>query len=98
MARGLEHIANIFKKHVTDADGHEDTEKHVLIRKLVELHDKYMVSVTAYSQNRTLFYKTLKEEFESFCGQTSMEALQMLSYSQHSATESSSRNGEVRRS
>ncbi|CAA7048116.1 unnamed protein product [Microthlaspi erraticum] len=70
MARGLEHIANIFKKHVTDADGHEDTEEHVLIKKLMELHDKYLVYVTKYSHNHTLFYKTLKEEFESFCRQT----------------------------
>ncbi|CAB80750.1 putative cullin-like 1 protein [Arabidopsis thaliana] len=84
--RGLEPVANIFKQHVTAEGNAlvqqaEDTatnqvantasvQEQVLIRKVIELHDKYMVYVTECFQNHTLFHKALKEAFEIFCNKT----------------------------
>ncbi|XP_022727598.1 cullin-1-like isoform X3 [Durio zibethinus] len=45
-------------------------QEQVLIRKIIELHDKYMVYVTECFQNHTLFHKALKEAFEVFCNKT----------------------------
>ncbi|CAH2071938.1 unnamed protein product [Thlaspi arvense] len=86
IARGLEPVANIFKQHVTAEGNAlvqqaEDTatnqaantangQEQVLIRKVIELHDKYMVYVTECFQNHTLFHKALKEAFEIFCNKT----------------------------
>ncbi|KAL0876809.1 hypothetical protein Bca101_026514 [Brassica carinata] len=42
----------------------------VLIRKVIELHDKYPVYVIECFQNHTLFHKALKEAFEIFCNKT----------------------------
>ncbi|KAH0978537.1 hypothetical protein GBA52_028256 [Prunus armeniaca] len=39
----------------------------VLVRKIIELHDKYMAYVTDCFLNHTLFHKALKEAFEVFC-------------------------------
>ncbi|CAF2125578.1 unnamed protein product [Brassica napus] len=86
IAKGLEPVANIFKQHVTAEGNAlvqqaEDTatnqaantasvQEQVLIRKVIELHDKYMVYVVECFQNHTLFHKALKEAFEIFCNKT----------------------------
>ncbi|KAG5628236.1 hypothetical protein H5410_013454 [Solanum commersonii] len=72
--RGLDPVANIFKQHVT-AEGTalvkqaEDaaSNKKVFVRKVIELHDKYLAYVNNCFQNSTLFHKALKEAFELFC-------------------------------
>ncbi|WMV10144.1 hypothetical protein MTR67_003529 [Solanum verrucosum] len=72
--RGLDPVANIFKQHVT-AEGTalvkqaEDaaSNKKVFVRKVIELHDKYLAYVNNCFQNSTLFHKVLKEAFELFC-------------------------------
>lgn len=42
-------------------------QEQVFVRKVIELHDKYMAYVTDCFQNNTLFHKALKEAFEVFC-------------------------------
>ncbi|KAA3480932.1 Cullin-1-like protein [Gossypium australe] len=72
--RGLEPVSSIFKQHVT-AEGTalvkhaEDaaSSKKVFVRKVIELHDKYLAYVNDCFQNHTLFHKALKEAFEVFC-------------------------------
>nr|CAD1828429.1 unnamed protein product [Ananas comosus var. bracteatus] len=72
--RGLDPIAQIFKQHVT-AEGTalvkqaEDaaSNKKVFVRKIIELHDKYLAYVNDCFQNHSLFHKALKEAFEVFC-------------------------------
>ncbi|KAH0913681.1 hypothetical protein HID58_037002 [Brassica napus] len=76
--QGLEPVAVAFRLHVT-AEGNslikqaEDAatsgivEEQVLVRKIIDLHDKYMAYVTDCFQNHTLFHKSLKEAFEIFC-------------------------------
>ncbi|GLT79422.1 hypothetical protein SLA2020_509110 [Shorea laevis] len=39
----------------------------VFVRKVIELHDKYLARVNDCFQNHTLFHKALKEAFEVFC-------------------------------
>ncbi|KAG6766548.1 hypothetical protein POTOM_030635 [Populus tomentosa] len=39
----------------------------VFVRKVIELHDKYLAYVNDCFQNHTLFHKALKEAFEVFC-------------------------------
>ncbi|KAH9683396.1 Cullin-1 [Citrus sinensis] len=51
--RGLDPVSNIFKQ--------------VFVRKVIELHDKYLAYVNDCFQNHTLFHKSLKEAFEVFC-------------------------------
>ncbi|GLU07429.1 hypothetical protein SLE2022_243890 [Rubroshorea leprosula] len=84
--KGLEPIANTFKQHVTnegtvlvqqaeDAASNQATTssgapEQVLIRKIIELHDKYMAYMTDCFSNNTLFHKALKEAFEVFCNKT----------------------------
>lgn len=67
-------IAKIFKQHVTEEGGEDNkaindqvasAKEQVLIRKVIELHENYMV--TECFQNHTLFYKALKRAFESLC-------------------------------
>ncbi|KAJ0231113.1 Cullin protein [Hirschfeldia incana] len=75
---GLEPVAEAFRLHVTaegnalvkqaeDAATSGSVEEQVLVRKMIDLHDKYMVYVTDCFQNHTLFHKALKEAFEIFC-------------------------------
>ncbi|KAL7172197.1 hypothetical protein ACSBR2_031818 [Camellia fascicularis] len=80
--KGLDPVANIFKQHVT-AEGmalvqqaEDATSKkklmwqsliQVFVRKVIELHDKYMAYVNDCFANHTLFHKALKEAFEVFC-------------------------------
>ncbi|KAG4133226.1 hypothetical protein ERO13_D08G083600v2 [Gossypium hirsutum] len=84
--RGLDPVANIFKPHITaegtalvqqaeDATSNQASsapgvQEQVLIRRTIELHDKYMAYVTDCFQNHTLFHKALKEAFEVFCNKT----------------------------
>ncbi|XP_024626404.1 cullin-1 [Medicago truncatula] len=51
----------------TSSSGFQD---QVLIRKFIELHDKYMAYVNNCFMNHTLFHKALKEAFEVFCNKT----------------------------
>ncbi|CAI0413509.1 unnamed protein product [Linum tenue] len=45
-------------------------QEQVLIRKVIELHDKYLAYVSDCFQNHTLFHKAMKEAFEIFCNKT----------------------------
>ncbi|CAI0379172.1 unnamed protein product [Linum tenue] len=45
-------------------------DSQVLIRKVIELHDKYLAYVSDCFQNHTLFHKAMKEAFEIFCNKT----------------------------
>ncbi|CAH1418462.1 unnamed protein product [Lactuca virosa] len=42
-------------------------QEQVFVRKVIELHDKYMTYVNDCFMNHTLFHKALKEAFEVFC-------------------------------
>ncbi|CAH8250975.1 unnamed protein product [Arabidopsis lyrata] len=84
--QGLDPVADLFKQHVTaegnalikqaaDAATNQDAsaggvQDHVLVRKEIELHDKYMVYVDECFQKHSLFHKALKEAFEVFCNKT----------------------------
>ncbi|OMP06647.1 hypothetical protein COLO4_07999 [Corchorus olitorius] len=86
ITKGLDPVANIFKQHITaegtalvqqaedaasnQASNTAGVQEQVLIRKIIELHDKYMTYVTDCFQNHTLFHKALKEAFEVFCNKT----------------------------
>lgn len=62
-------------KQAEDAASNKKAEKkdviglqeQVFVRKIIELHDKYMAYVTDCFQNHSLFHKALKEAFEVFC-------------------------------
>ncbi|XP_042458265.1 cullin-1 [Zingiber officinale] len=42
-------------------------QEQVFVRKIIELHDKYLAYVNDCFQNHSLFHKALKEAFEVFC-------------------------------
>ncbi|CAI0467384.1 unnamed protein product [Linum tenue] len=77
--RGLEPVSSIFKQHVTGegtalvkqaedaASNKKSVGLQVFVRKVIELHDKYLAYVSDCFQNHTLFHKALKEAFEIFC-------------------------------
>ncbi|XP_057461540.1 cullin-1-like [Actinidia eriantha] len=81
--KGLDPVANIFKQHVTaegtalvqqaeDAASNKaehtgGSQEQVFVRKVIELHDKYMACVNDCFGNHSLFHKALKEAFEVFC-------------------------------
>ncbi|KAK3417908.1 hypothetical protein EUGRSUZ_H03894 [Eucalyptus grandis] len=62
-------------KQAEDAASNEKAEKkdvvglqeQVFVRKISELHDKYLAYVKDCFQNHTLFHEALKEAFEAFC-------------------------------
>lgn len=62
-------------KQAEDAASNKKAEKkdvvgfqeQVFVRKVIELHDKYMAYVTDCFQSHSLFHKALKEAFEIFC-------------------------------
>lgn len=62
-------------KQAEDAASNKKVEKkdvvglqeQVFVRKVIELHDKYLAYVSDCFQNHTLFHKALKEAFEIFC-------------------------------
>ncbi|CAN1834125.1 CUL1 [Linum perenne] len=83
--KGLDPVATIFKQHITaegtvlvqqaeDAASNQSAngggQEQVLIRKVIELHDKYLAYVSDCFQNHTLFHKAMKEAFEIFCNKT----------------------------
>lgn len=84
--RGLEPVSSIFKQRVSDeglalvnqaidaannqAENVRSVHEQVLVRKIIELHDKYMVYVCNCFMNQSLFHKALKEAFEIFCNKT----------------------------
>ncbi|CAN4101184.1 unnamed protein product [Withania somnifera] len=81
--KGLEPVANMFKQHVTaegmvlvqqaedsasnKAESSSGSQEQVFVRKVIELHNKYMTYVTDSFANNSLFHKALKEAFEVFC-------------------------------
>lgn len=81
--KGLDPVANMFKQHVTaegmalvqqaeeaasnKAESSGGPQEQVFVRKIIELHDKFMAYVTDCFVNHTLFHKALKEAFEVFC-------------------------------
>ncbi|XP_051129469.1 cullin-1-like [Andrographis paniculata] len=62
-------------KQAEDAASNKKAEKRdvvglqeqIFVRKVIELHDKFMAYVNNCFQNHTLFHKALKEAFEVFC-------------------------------
>ncbi|KAJ3669563.1 hypothetical protein LUZ60_011513 [Juncus effusus] len=75
-------------KQAEDAASNKKAEKRdtvgmqeqIFVRKIIELHDKYLAYVTECFQDHSLFHKALKEAFEVFCnkgvgGSTSAELL-----------------------
>ncbi|KAJ8497996.1 hypothetical protein OPV22_008548 [Ensete ventricosum] len=62
-------------KQAEDAASNKKAEKRdvvglqeqVFVRKIIELHDKYLAYVNDCFQNHSLFHKALKEAFEVFC-------------------------------
>ncbi|KAG1338628.1 cullin-1 [Cocos nucifera] len=62
-------------KQAEDAASNKKAEKkdvvglqeQVFVRKVIELHDKYLAYVNNCFQNHSLFHKALKEAFEVFC-------------------------------
>ncbi|CAL9051258.1 unnamed protein product [Musa acuminata subsp. burmannicoides] len=62
-------------KQAEDAASNKKAEKRdvvglqeqVFVRKVIELHDKYLAYVNDCFQNHSLFHKALKEAFEVFC-------------------------------
>lgn len=62
-------------KHAEDAASNKKADKkdvvglqeQVFVKKVIELHDKYLAYVNDCFQNHSLFHKALKEAFEVFC-------------------------------
>ncbi|KAL3834094.1 hypothetical protein ACJIZ3_008830 [Penstemon smallii] len=83
ISKGLEPVANLFKQHVSsegmvlvqqveDAVGNKagnaaGAQEQSFVRKVIELHDKYLAYVNNCFLNDTLIHKALKEAFEGFC-------------------------------
>ncbi|KAK9086507.1 hypothetical protein Syun_028901 [Stephania yunnanensis] len=65
-------------KQAEDAASNKKAEKRdmvglqeqVFVRKVIDLHDKYLAYVTNSFMNHTLFHKALKEAFEVFCNKS----------------------------
>ncbi|KAE8705094.1 Cullin-2 [Hibiscus syriacus] len=82
LPRGLDPVAEIFKQHVTAegttlaqqaevaASNGSSVQAQDLMRKLIELHDRYMAYVTDCFQNHYLLHKALKVAFEVLCNKT----------------------------
>ncbi|XP_013586607.1 PREDICTED: cullin-1-like isoform X2 [Brassica oleracea var. oleracea] len=77
--KGLEPVADAFRIHVAregnalikqaqDAAANGSlVEAQVLVGKIIDLHEKYMVYVLDCFKNHTFFHKALKEAFKVFC-------------------------------
>nr|ACS69068.1 CULLIN1-like protein 1 [Lilium longiflorum] len=79
LVKQAEDVASNRKIEKRDVAG---LQEQVFVRKVIELHDKYMQYVNDCFQNHTLFHKALKEAFEVFCnkgvaGSSSAELLAM---------------------
>ncbi|GJN31888.1 hypothetical protein PR202_gb20343 [Eleusine coracana subsp. coracana] len=72
-----QHVTNegtTLVKQAEDAASNKKPEKdmvglqeQIFVRKIIELHDKYLAYVIDCFQGHTLFHKALKEAFEVFC-------------------------------
>uniref|UniRef100_A0A1D1XSE8 Cullin-1 n=1 Tax=Anthurium amnicola TaxID=1678845 RepID=A0A1D1XSE8_9ARAE len=68
-------VGTTLVKQAEDAASNKKAEKRdvvglqeqVFVRKVIELHDKYLAYVNGCFQNHSLFHKALKEAFEVFC-------------------------------
>ncbi|XP_057440709.1 cullin-1-like isoform X2 [Lotus japonicus] len=78
--QGFDHVTSVFKKHITNegtilvqqaeeaaSNQFNHLTLQVLVRKFIELHDKYMNYVNDCFMNHSQFHKALKEAFEVFC-------------------------------
>ncbi|KAI8016143.1 Cullin-1 [Camellia lanceoleosa] len=75
--RGLDPVSSICKQFgwvflyadilLEDKKDVVGLQEQVFVRKVIELHDKYMAYVNNCFMNHTLFHKALKEAFEVFC-------------------------------
>ncbi|PSR85142.1 Cullin-1 like [Actinidia chinensis var. chinensis] len=63
--RGLDPVSSIFKQ--ADKKDVVGLQEQIFVRKVIELHDKYLAYVNDCFMNHTLFHKALKEAFEVFC-------------------------------
>ncbi|CAH1441220.1 unnamed protein product [Lactuca virosa] len=71
---GLDLFSRMFEQHVAaegtalvkQAEDAASTNKG-FVRKVIELHDKYLAYVNDCFMNHTLFHKALKEAFQIFC-------------------------------
>ncbi|WCJ26039.1 Cullin family protein [Euphorbia peplus] len=83
--KALGPVSAIFKQHIsgegttliqqagdaaTNKASNGSIQEQIIIRKIIELHDKYMAYVVGCFQNHTLFHKAMKEAFEVFCNKT----------------------------
>ncbi|WOK94711.1 cullin-1-like [Canna indica] len=64
LVKQAEDAASIKKAEKRDVVG---LQEQVFVRKVIELHDKYLAYVNDCFQNHSLFHKALKEAFEVFC-------------------------------
>nr|GEU89074.1 cullin-1 isoform X1 [Tanacetum cinerariifolium] len=64
LVKQAEDAANNKKAEKRDVVG---LQEQVFIKKIIELHDKYLAYVNGCFMNHTLFHKALKEAFEVFC-------------------------------
>ncbi|XP_051128576.1 cullin-1 [Andrographis paniculata] len=64
LVKQAEDAASNKKAEKKDAVG---LQEQIFVRKVIELHDKFMAYVNDCFQNHTLFHKALKEAFEVFC-------------------------------
>ncbi|KAI3853624.1 hypothetical protein MKW98_025141 [Papaver atlanticum] len=80
--KGSDPVSLMFKQHVTSegiavvnqaeeaaANSRKEngSQEQMFIRKVIDLHEKYMLYVTTCFAGHTLFHKALKEAFEVFC-------------------------------
>ncbi|GFY98735.1 cullin 1 [Actinidia rufa] len=63
----LFHLSPASKMPLSMAESAVCLQEQVFVRKVIELHDKYMAYVNECFANHTLFHKALKEAFEVFC-------------------------------
>ncbi|ONK78652.1 uncharacterized protein A4U43_C02F21040 [Asparagus officinalis] len=67
LVKQAEDAANNKKAEKRDVVG---LQEQVFVRKIIELHDKYLAYVQNCFQNHSLFHKALKEAFEVFCNKS----------------------------
>ncbi|WCJ33588.1 Cullin family protein [Euphorbia peplus] len=74
---GLEPVSALFKQHISDQGDvlvqqarDSVTNQQVVMRQIIELHDKYMAYVADCFQDNTLCHKAVKEAFKILCNKT----------------------------
>ncbi|PIN02365.1 Cullin [Handroanthus impetiginosus] len=71
--KGLEHIADMFKQHVTSegmaviGQAEDAANNKALVAQEIKLHDKYFTYVTDCFSNNSVFNKALSEAFRTIC-------------------------------